>query len=197
MDKSAFIISLLSIVQIALLGLWLNQPDGRLNRNWFLTALPFIACIGLLSAGAAGALHPEVPHSWTAPLDVVGSAVAAASIGLLFATWGTHRSRLSLWHQENDAPETIVTQGPYSAIRHPFYTSFLLGVISVVLVLPSWITLCALGYAVIALNVTAAREERRLAASRFGAEYQAYVLRTGRFVPRAGLSRGVRSARAS
>jgi protein-S-isoprenylcysteine O-methyltransferase Ste14 len=197
MDKSAFIISLLSIVQIAVLGLWLSQPDGKLNRNWFLTALPFFTCIGLLAAGAAGALHPQVPHGWTAPLDVAGSAVAAGSIGLLFAAWGTHRSRLSLWHQVNDAPESIVTQGPYSAIRHPFYTSFLLGVISVALVLPHWTTLLALCYAVAALNVTAAREERRLSASQFGPEYQAYMLRTGRFVPRTVLFRNMRSVRAS
>lgn len=150
----------------------------------------------MLPAGAAGALHPQTPASWSPALDVVATAVAAASIALMFVTWGTHRTPLSLWHQVNDAPRSIVTAGPYRAIRHPFYAAFLLAVTGAVLVLPNWTTVLALGYAIVALNITAAREERRLSASEFGAEYRAYIQRTGRFVPRPVIFRKLRSARA-
>jgi protein-S-isoprenylcysteine O-methyltransferase Ste14 len=39
-------------------------------------------------------------------------------------------------------------------------------------------------YGLLALNFTAAREERRLRASEFGQEYLAYMQRTGRFWPK-------------
>jgi protein-S-isoprenylcysteine O-methyltransferase Ste14 len=174
-----------------MLGLTLGRPDGKLNRNWFLTALPFFACLILLPLGAAGALRPQTPASWSATLDVVATGVAAASIALMFLTWGTHRVPLSLWHQVNDAPRGIVTVGPYRAVRHPFYAAFLLAVISVVLVLPDWATALTFIYAIVGLNITAAREERRLSVSEFGAEYRAYIRRTGRFVPRPVIIRGL------
>lgn len=54
-----------------------------------------------------------------------------------------------------------MTYGPYRWVRHPFYAAFLL-----------------------ALNRTAAREERRLLGSPFGPAYAEYLRRTGRFVPK-------------
>jgi protein-S-isoprenylcysteine O-methyltransferase Ste14 len=184
MDKSAFTVSILSLLAIGALPLWFSRPDGRLNLRWFLTALPFFASASLLVAGVTGALRSQLPQGWATGLDAVGCVASVASLALLFATWGTHRTPLSLWHQENDAPRGIVTVGPYAMIRHPFYASFLLAEIGAVLVLPGWPTLLSLAYALIALTVTAVREERRLSASAFGAEYQAYMRRTGRFVPR-------------
>ena len=41
-------------------------------------------------------------------------------------------------------------------------------------------------YAAVVLDLMAAREERRLSQSAFGAEYVAYIARTGRFLPRPG-----------
>jgi protein-S-isoprenylcysteine O-methyltransferase Ste14 len=184
MDKTAIVVSLLTFVEISCLPIFLAKRDGRLNLRWWLAAAPFFASLGLLVAALAGGIHPETPKNWTAGLGIAGAVVAAMAIALLAGTWGTHRIKLSLWHQDNDAPRSIVTVGPYRLVRHPFYTGFFLAMISAVLVLPHWSTLVTLAYATVALNVTAAREERRLSASEFGREYQEYMQRTGRFLPR-------------
>lgn len=196
MDKAALTISLLSFVQIAILPVAFFRRDGRLNLNWWLTALPFWTCMGLLLAAAAGAIRPQTPSSWSTGLGVAAAVAAAGSIALMFSTWGTHRVRISLWHQENDAPQSIVTVGPYSVIRHPFYAAFLLAFVSAVLALPHLATVLTLTYAAVALNLTAAREERRLSGSEFGPQYREYMERTGRFLPRPTARRRVRPASA-
>lgn len=185
MDTTAVVASLLCFVEISCLPVFfLVKSDGRLNLKWWLTAAPFFLTEGLLIAGLAGGIRPETPESWSTGLGIVASVAAAAAIALMSATWGTHRIKLSLWHQDNDAPRSIVTVGPYRLIRHPFYTGFFLAMISAVLALPHWSTLAAFAYTAVALNVTAAREERRLSTSDFGREYHDYAQSTGRFVPR-------------
>jgi protein-S-isoprenylcysteine O-methyltransferase Ste14 len=100
------------------------------------------------------------------------------------ATLGAHEHELALWHQEDDAPQRLVMHGPYAHVRHPFYSSFLLALLAGLLAAPGALTAVALGWGAIALHATAVREERRLLASAFGAEYRQYRGRTGRFVPR-------------
>lgn len=184
MNTTAVVVSLLGFAEISCLPLFfLVKSDGRLNLRWWLTATPFFISEGLLIAALAGGIRPETPGTWSTGLGIVASVAAVAGIALLSAAWGTHRIKLALWHQNNDAPRTIVTAGPYRMIRHPFYTGFLLVMISAVLALPQWSTLAAFAYTVVALNVTAIREERRLSSSEFGREYQAYARSTGRFLP--------------
>lgn len=157
---------------------------GSFNRGWWLTALPFFCCpLFLLAATFAGW------HSWlgTGTAATVGGSVAAVlagcSVALLFLTLGTHRVPLALWHQEDDAPASIVTHGAYARIRHPFYAGFLLAFAAAVALFPHLGTVLPLCYAAIRLNATAAREERRLASSEFGDAYREYLARTGRFLP--------------
>jgi protein-S-isoprenylcysteine O-methyltransferase Ste14 len=157
---------------------------GSFNRGWWLTALPFFCCpLFLLAATFAGW------RSWlgTGAAATVGGSLAAVlaacSVALLFLTLGTHRVPLALWHQEDDAPASIVTHGAYARIRHPFYAAFLLAFAAAVALFPHLGTVLPLCYAVIRLNATAAREERRLAASEFGDAYREYLARTGRFLP--------------
>jgi protein-S-isoprenylcysteine O-methyltransferase Ste14 len=157
---------------------------GTFNRGWWLTALPFGCCpLFLLAATFAGW------HSWAGSgaaftaLNAVAVLLAAGSVALLFLALGTHRTPLALWHQENDAPESIVMHGAYARIRHPFYASFLLAFLAACCMFPHLGTVLPLCYAAVRLNATAAREERRLGASEFGAAYQDYVARSGRFLP--------------
>jgi protein-S-isoprenylcysteine O-methyltransferase Ste14 len=182
----ALLVILLNFAVIGLLPRIFFRKDGRLGLMWWLTALPFFVCPVLLAAAFAADLDPIVPQGWTGPLELVAVALSTASVALIFMTLGTHRIPLALWHQDNDAPRHIVTYGAYSRIRHPFYTSFLLAFLAALAYVPHWATLVLFAGAATVLNFTAAREERRLSASEFGAEYQQYVTRTGRFAPRIG-----------
>lgn len=159
---------------------------GRFNARWLLTAAPFFVAPSLLLLGRDGWLPmlPEAPSGVRAGLDATAAVLSALSVALLVATRAVHRAPIALWHQDDDAPVELVTRGPYARIRHPFYTSFLLAFLAAFLSLPHVSTLACLAYAGIALTLAALREERRLAASPFGAEYRRYLAASGRFLPR-------------
>ena len=85
----------------------------------------------------------------------------------------------------------LVTTGPYRWVRHPFYDSVLLCVLSASLLTANWFVLVT-GCAVFLLQVVrTGREEQRLLA-RFGESYLAYTQKTGRFLPQIFTKRGPR-----
>lgn len=157
---------------------------GSFNLAWFATAAPYALCAASLVAGELGALRVWTSGLSAAALGLAAVLLHAGSILLIGLTLGTHRRRLALWHQADDAPQEIVTYGAYRLIRHPFYAAFLLALVGAFLASPSACTAACLAYGLAVMNHTAAKEESKLAASAFGAEYRRYVERTGRFVPR-------------
>ena len=78
---------------------------------------------------------------------------------------------------------TLVTQGPYRWVRHPYYVTTALLMTSVVLLTANW--LIGLGcFAVLSLlAVRTPKEEQRLI-DKFGQKYCDYMEKTGRFFPR-------------
>lgn len=79
---------------------------------------------------------------------------------------------------------TLVTHGPYQWVRHPMYTALLMLTISWLLVVANWLAGVPwlISLLVIIVNRVSAEEDVML--EQFGAEYQAYMRRTGRFLPR-------------
>lgn len=187
MDRVALLVLALDFLVIGALPRVFFRP-GRLNARWWLTAGPFFACPAFVIAAAAGWL--PVSLAWATklgPWQPLASAAAGLASAMLVAfTLGTHRIPIALWHQGDDAPSHVVTWGAYARVRHPFYASFLLGFLGACLLFPHPVVLGLSLFAFVVLDRTAAREERRLAASEFGAEYRAYMARTGRFLPRWG-----------
>jgi protein-S-isoprenylcysteine O-methyltransferase Ste14 len=182
MNPAVFLLLLLDLGFIASLP-WIFYKPGRFHWRWWVTALPFWVTTLFLLLVFAGTFH-RWGGNLTIWSELIAVPAASGSIALIAFTLGTHRKRLALWHQDVDPPEEIVTLGPYRWIRHPFYAAFLLALGAVFLAAPHPVTLSAFLYGVVALNLTAAGEERRLAASELGAEYRAYMERTGRFLPR-------------
>ncbi len=181
-------ILLLYLLTFAFIGLLprLFFARGSFHLRWFVTALPFVASPTALLAARRGLLG-----CWLAPGSRLSLAFELASvfpcalaIALIALTLGTHRIPIALWHQEHDAPRSIVTWGPYARLRHPFYAAFLLTLLGAGLFCPNAGTLAAFLYALPVFYLTARREEHRLCASEFGAEYAEYMKRTGRFLPR-------------
>lgn len=176
----------LALVDFAIIGVLPRVffKRGSFNSGWWLTALPFFAAPTFLFVAALLGWH-----SWAGTgtvvtvLSSVAAVLVAGSVALLFFTIGTHRVPLALWHQDDDAPASIVTYGAYARIRHPFYSSFLLAFLAAFALFPHVGTVLPLAYVVVRLTTTAMREERRLAASEFGEEYRAYIAQTGRFLP--------------
>ena len=77
----------------------------------------------------------------------------------------------------------LVTAGVYEKIRHPMYSSMFLLAVAQMLVLPNWIA----GPAYLAgfglLYVLRVGKEEQMMLELFGAEYEAYMRRSGRLIP--------------
>ncbi len=186
MDKTVFALLIANLAYIGILPFVFFRRDGTFHLMWWMTGSPFLFCSIALAGGFFGVLSPLEIFSSAELQNWSAFALALLSVGLISFTWGTNRVPLALWHQENDAPQNIVTYGAYKRIRHPFYTSFLMTLLGAFLFFPHVTTLALFLYGILILTLTAKREEKRLSASAFGSEYQSYMQRTGRFWPKLG-----------
>ncbi len=177
---------LLNFLAIGLLPVIFFRKGGALNMRWWATAFPFVVVPALLIASWLGKIEPlQAPTAAVAAgLELAGVTLSAASITLIAWTRGIHRIPLALWHQGNDAPQKLITEGPYAHVRHPFYLAFLLALLGAALVCPHPGVWAVFLYSAVILNATAAKEERKLLASAFGKEYERYIRRSGRFLPK-------------
>lgn len=78
---------------------------------------------------------------------------------------------------------TLITQGPYRWVRHPFYDALALFVVGFALITANWFILATGALTFLLLAVRSQTEEALLSA-RFGEAYLAYKESTGRFLPR-------------
>jgi len=80
------------------------------------------------------------------------------------------------------AEVTLVTQGPYRWVRHPFYVTTALLMASVTVLAANWLIGAA---SVLVLGLLAVRtpKEERMLIEKFGQQYRDYMATTGRFFP--------------
>ena len=185
----SFMYLMLAAVNLGFIGLLPRiffDDRGRKNAMWWATAAPFFAAGAVLILCFAGVWQPWFLPGGAMINEAIAVPFACASIALIAYTIGSHRVPLALWHQDDDAPRSIVTYGAYRYVRHPFYTAFLIALTGTLVACPHPGTLICLIYAVAMLHFTARKEERKLSSSEFGDEYRTYLARTGRFVPRFG-----------
>lgn len=184
MSTAFLTLNILVFVYITILPRIFFRGDGKFNLMWWITGFPLGLSPFAVVLHAKGLLPQEVLLPTGDAQEAVGTIICLASISLISYTIGTHRIPLSLWHQENDAPRQIVTWGAYKKIRHPFYTSFIIALIGSVVAAPNLLTMIALFWGIAILNMTAAKEERKLSSSQYGQEYVDYMKGTGRFFPK-------------
>ena len=181
----AMALALVNLTWIAVLARVFFLP-GQFNLRWWLNTAPFVLAGAALLGVQLGVLSPYPAFTERAGgMAILAILLCASAQALMGYALGTHRIRLALWQQSDDAPEHIVTEGAYGLVRHPFYTSYLLTMVGCVLAAPTLWTVAALAYSFHRMNATAAREESRFLASSFGESYSAYMRHTGRFVPAA------------
>ncbi len=169
---------------------------GRIEyREKNLTALIVFRLVGGLIWLTALALFFVAPQwvSWAAiPLPEwarwAGLALGYANLPLLWwieATLGKNFSTVLHLREGH----TLVTQGPYRWVRHPMYTSLYLLVVSILLASANWLVGLpgVLSLTVIVLNRI--DREEAVMIERFGDDYRQYMTRTGRFLPRWGVTK--------
>jgi len=110
-----------------------------------------------------------------------GVAMIVGDSALLF--WTLHTLGMNLTDTVvTRKAHTLVVDGPYRWVRHPFYDSVALLLIAISLVAANWFLLATGALVLTLLVVRVSREEERLVA-RFGDEYRQYMARTNRFLP--------------
>jgi protein-S-isoprenylcysteine O-methyltransferase Ste14 len=131
-------------------------------------------------------IHPAWMAWSSVPIPVwlrwTGAGVCALAVGLL--TWtlrslGTNLTDTVVTRQAH----TLVTHGPYRWVRNPFYDCMALLILGISLIAANWF-LFLTGCLVVLLIVVRTRTEEEKLLARFGDTYQAYLIQTGRFVPR-------------
>jgi protein-S-isoprenylcysteine O-methyltransferase Ste14 len=125
--------------------------------------------------------------AWAAapfPLWVRWTGIAAGAVGAVLILWtmstlGSNLTDTVVTRRNH----TLVTNGPYRWVRHPFYDSVALWFASMSLAASNWFLLAGGVVTLVLLVIRTAAEEERLVL-RFGESYRSYMNRTGRFVPR-------------
>ena len=142
-----------------------------------------------MMAGLIAFIVSPASMAWSAvPLPAwlrwTGAAIGILA-GLLlawtFRSLGTNLTDTVVTRKEH----TLITTGPYRWIRHPLYTAVALAVVSNGLVAANWFVFLT-GSLAFALLVIRCRTEEANLIARFGDEYRAYAVGTGRFLPRLG-----------
>ena len=80
--------------------------------------------------------------------------------------------------------QSLVTSGPYRWVRHPMYTALFLVTVVYFLISANWfIGMTWIGW-IVGTVASTVRDEEAVLVAKFGDEYQAYMRRTRRFLPR-------------
>src|SRR5262249_15398539 len=144
-------------------------PVVLLPAEWLLPPMLIALRIGAMDVG------------WL-PVRVVGFALGLA--GALLLTWSAVLLGRFMMHEAAVREDhALIQNGPYRFIRHPVYSGYLAlllgsGVASLNICL--WLLWPV---ALLGILIQAASEEQLLG-TRFGQDYDCYVRRTGRLVPR-------------
>jgi protein-S-isoprenylcysteine O-methyltransferase Ste14 len=114
---------------------------------------------------------------------------ALGLLAMLAGLWLFYRSHADLgtnWSITVQAREnhSLVSTGIYLHVRHPMYASMFLLSLAHLLFVPNWIVSSVYLLSFGLLYLFRVGREERLMLDRFGSEYEAYMRRTGRLLPR-------------
>lgn len=125
--------------------------------------------------------------AWSAmpiPIWLRGVGVALAGCSGLLLWWTFHNLGPNLTDTVVTRKQhTLVTSGPYRFVRHPFYLAFLIGLVGGGLAMANWFILLS-GCIPFGFIVARTKIEEAKLVERFGVEYEDYMRRVGRFLPR-------------
>jgi len=123
--------------------------------------------------------------SLSLPLWLRWAGVGIALIGFVLLQW----SQVTLGKSWSDRPrmmkdQRLITDGPYHFIRHPIYTAFIFILGSTLLISSNWfIGLAWVGMTILEV-ISRIDFEESLMLEYFGEQYQEYVKKTGRLLPK-------------
>jgi protein-S-isoprenylcysteine O-methyltransferase Ste14 len=164
-------------------------PEQTLERFMWMLWLPLVAAWATLPFLAQTRVHgPLALPSFArgepayAALRYLAALVAVLCLLATARCWGRMGKD---WRMAVTAGEktTLITDGPFSRIRHPIYAFSILLMLCTALVAPTVPVFCIAAVHIAMMYVKARNEERHMLGLH-GDVYAQYVRRTGRFFPR-------------
>jgi len=118
--------------------------------------------------------------SWAGWIGVVFSVVA------LWLFWRSHADLGRNWSPtlELRKGHQLITSGVYKYVRHPMYAASLMWGVAQVLLLHNWIAGWSPLLSLMLMYFLRVPREEQMMLDQFGEEYQSYMSRTGRIIPR-------------
>jgi protein-S-isoprenylcysteine O-methyltransferase Ste14 len=194
-DETFRLLLLVTVAVVLPIGLYhrirsqaTREPLDRRQEGMFILATLRPAGLAFF-AGLTAYLVSPASMAWASmPLPVavrwLGVGIGATAAVLL--TWTFRRLGKNITDTVvTRRDHTLVLQGPYRWVRHPFYGAVTLFLLGLSLVASSWFLLLT-GTVVVTLLVIRTRREEDHLVRRFGDDYREYMNRTGRFLPRWG-----------
>jgi protein-S-isoprenylcysteine O-methyltransferase Ste14 len=182
-------VTLLSLVAVSL--------HAWAGRGHFASTTMPRGAVGLVVAVTVASLANIVLTWWQPlwpPAAIVGLVLEALSLWLFGAAIRASREARLLLAFDQKLPHSIVRQGPYRWVRHPFYTSYLIFWIGWAIAIWSPWALLPLTLTSVIYVIAALGEERKFARTPLAADYAAYRREAGMFWPVLGQTKGRRSA---
>ena len=192
-DERVFRLILLgAFVLLVPFGIWHRikshtgeKLDRRQEGLFILITLRLLGSVAMVAI-ITYFINPDL-MDWAAmplPLFVRWIGIGLGPFAGLLLVWTFHTLGPNLTDTVVTRKEhTLITNGPYRWVRHPFYLSGFLAVLTFSLGAANWFILLSGSLAILLLGIRSRKEEENLIA-RFGEDYRSYMKRTGRFLPR-------------
>ncbi len=174
----SFLASLSFVVQLLSVFIVFKKVDSTNNKRYRFFQVQFLAVWGCFFY----TLYSSPPQMQL--LSLIASLLIVGALGLFFYCSSLiQKNKLSIVFSE-DSPEFHISNGPYSLVRHPFYSSYIYTYVGIALGTQS-LLLAGLGLSMMITYYLAARfEERKFLSSNLQSSYQKYIATTGMFFPR-------------
>lgn len=136
---------------------------------------PASALLELTTRSGDVAVFPSVVGALMMTLGIVGTATAQGTMG---TAW-----RIGVDSRENTL---LVTHGFFRVVRNPIYTSMLVAIAGLVVLVPNPLAFVTLAAIVISVEIQVRLVEEPHLLAQHGADYARYANRVGRFCPGIG-----------
>jgi protein-S-isoprenylcysteine O-methyltransferase Ste14 len=164
-----------------------SETISRRRESGLFMAIRATAAFSFLVIIFANALNPQ-RMAWALlalPNTIRWFGVFLGLLAILSAWW-------LLRSLGNNVSETVLTKknhqlvmiGPYRWVRHPMYTTGIALCVAIGIMQASWLLLLVAAAMVLLMQFVVIPAEERALTAKFGAQYQAYMTQTGRWLPR-------------
>ncbi|MGI9352421.1 MAG: methyltransferase family protein [Rhizobiaceae bacterium] len=116
--------------------------------------------------------------------QIVGIVMLIGSFVLFWKTIKESSNAKLLAAFDEKLPHGLLTTGPYSYVRHPFYTSYLIQWIGWAIASWSIWGIVPVVFMTTTYYIAATGEEKKFANTEMADKYADYIARTGRFLPK-------------